>query len=230
MNGISNNQLAVALITAALAAITTLVFFVLESQRARRERREEYFLDSAGDLADRIWGTVVALRAHGEPSVGWEDVRQTALVLRAGLLGQTPRYRLAGVHAASDAVTVWLGSFIGFRASALGRDLANRKLLAMVAEHHRDAAGQASTEAPRASDTGPEIPFTAADLDAALLQLYQESLDRLEELVLGLLEELASYRTAGATLEVSQPSGSWPDYSTALDSATKRRLSRENTG
>jgi hypothetical protein len=230
VNGISNNQLAVALIAAALAAVTTLVFFVLESQRARRERREEYFLDSAGDLADRIWGTVVALRAHGEPSVGWEDVRRTALVLRAGLLGQTPRYRLARVQAASEAVTVWLGSFIGFRASTLGRDLANRNLLAMVAEHHRDAAEQASTDPRRAPDTGPEIAFTAADLDAALLDLYHESLDKLEELVLGLLEELARYSPAGSALEVSQPSGSWPDYSTALDSATTRRLSRENTG
>ena len=233
MGGISSNQLYVALIAAAFAAgltaATTLAFFAVESRRTRHDRREEYFLDSASDLADRIWHTLIALRAHAEPPMPWSDVRRTALVLRAGLLGQTPRYRLACVDAASDAVTLWLGSFIGYWAGTLGRDAAGRDLLGALAKHDRELADQASTDPTEVVSLAPNVPFTVSDLDAALLEIYRESLDKLEELVLGVLNVLSVYTPGQVALQVSPPPGSWPDYAAALEAATTRRRSRDST-
>lgn len=232
VGGISSNQLYVALIAAAFAAgltaATTLVFFAVESRRTRRDRREEYFLDSASDLADRIWDTLIALRAHDEPPMHWSEVRRTALVLRAGLLGQTPRYRLARVHAASEAVTFWLGSFIGFWATTVGRDTANRDLLGAIAKHHRELVDQASIDPTEVVSLAPDV-FTVGDLDAALLEIYRESLDKLEELVLGVLNVLSVYTPGEVALQVSPPTGSWPDYPAALKTATARRRSRDST-
>jgi hypothetical protein len=220
---IATNQLYVALIAAGLAAVTALAFFILESKRARRDRREEYFLDSAGDLADRIWDTLIALRAHSERPTPWPEVRRTALVLRAGLLGQAPRYRLAGVDAASGAVTEWLGSFVGYWASTLGRAKADREFLAARGNHSSEPADQASTHPAAVGSAAPDVEFTENDLDAAMLTIYRDSLDKLEDLVVGVLEALSVYIPGKQTLQVQPPLGTWPDYEAARATATTER-------
>lgn len=229
MARISDNQLYLVLIAAALAAGTTLVFFLLESRRSRRERREEYFLDSASDLADRVWETLVALRAdsNARQTKHWSEVRQTALVLKVGLLGQTPRYRLAGIDAASNAVTDWLGSFIGFWAATLGRDSAGRGLIEALTSRDREQANAAPADTTDLATLVSNVPFTSDALDDALLEIYRESLSKLEDLVLGVLDVLSVYTPGKATMEVSPPSGSWPDYGAALAAATARRHDRE---
>lgn len=233
MGEISSNQLFVALIAAAFAAgltaATTLAFFVVESRRTRHDRREEYFLDSASDLADRVWDTFFALRADAKQTRHWSEVREIALVLKVGLLGQTPRYRLAGIDAASNAVTDWLGSFIGYWATTLGRDASGRKLLEALAEHDRDLADHPATDPPVAVSLSPNVPFTVADLDEALIEIYRESLDKLEDLVLGVLNVLSVYTPGEVALKVSPPAGTWPDYSAALAAATGRRRSPKPT-
>jgi hypothetical protein len=74
------------------------------------------------------------------------------------------------------------------------------------------------------------ISFTIDDLDAAMLQVYSESLDMLEELVLGALAALSDYAPGRAALKVPQPDGLWPDYNTTLSAVVSRGRGNASTG
>jgi hypothetical protein len=97
------------------AVSATLYEWLRESHHRREDaaaelalRRDQYLADRSEDLTTRTSRALTTIRRlEAKDAASWERVYRIAEDLAAELRRQAPRYRFAGVHAASAAALAW---------------------------------------------------------------------------------------------------------------------------
>jgi hypothetical protein len=191
-----------AIISAVIGAVAALVVFALtlwreskhrreDAERALAYRRHQYFVESSADLSTRVWDAIRAEKGlEAEKTVPWQQIYEILLNLEVELLGQAPRYRLAGVEEASEEIYAQLLRRLGGWAEADGRADANRTLYRSMIKT-LVTSGPPETQAE--DQVRAEIGFDETDVDRALDRFRRETFEQMRDRVYQVLKAVSKY-------------------------------------
>jgi hypothetical protein len=165
-----------------------------DAELARTNLQNQYIVESSADLAQRVRSTLRDIKgAEGTHQVSWEALYDQLRGLDGDLQAQSPRYRLAGVSAASDEIRRLILEYLGTRASIQGALEADRELVKQVGEFPSDDA-----ELDAEARTKRAIGFANEDLDRVIDEYKAKSYELLEARVDQVLQEVARYEPGPA--------------------------------
>jgi hypothetical protein len=227
-----------AIIGAVIGAVAALVVLALtlwreskhrreDAERALAYRRHQYFVESSADLSTRVWDAIRAEKGlEAEKTVPWQQIYEILLNLEVELLGQAPRYRLAGVEGASEEILVQLRSRLGGWAEADARADENRTLYQSLIEA-RVASGIPETQVD--DQVRAKIGFDETDVDRALERFRRETFEQMRDRVYQVLKAVSDYNP-DQPLELQKDRKSYTTFSEVWAAITKQSTADESAG
>jgi hypothetical protein len=221
-----------ALITAVVTVVGGSLAVWREWRRRRKEaaqelvyRREQYLVESSADLSTRVWHRIRKLaRVQAGEAPPWEGIYDDLLDLNVELVGQAPRYRLAGVEEASNEIFTQLNRFLSARSVFEGMAKANRDFYRLVLESVLETTAAPGAPASQAeSEARAMTGFDDTDIDRAYELFREKTFAQVRQRVLQVLAAVSKHQPGQAFKleENQQPYVSFDDVWAAVTKDTR---------
>jgi hypothetical protein len=231
-----SDNLVPAIVGAAIGALITLVVFVWKEWRESRHRREDaeralayrrdqYLVESSADLATRVWHAIRKVeRLEAETTVPWGEIYEILLDLSVELLGQAPRYRLAGVEAASQEIFVQLNGFCQHGRWPRAWPTPTGPCIGC-----QEAYAEAGTAASHVESEVPAaVGFDDTDVDRALELFRQKTFEQMRNRVGPVLEAVSRYQP-GQRFELEENREPYSNFGQAWADVKKETKAKDES-